>query len=342
MEIGSGLRKVIDTGFAFQQAKVLLAALKFDLFTILGNDSMTGEQIRRKLDIHPRGLWDFLDCLLCMGFLIRDGVGADAVYSNSEEAKRYLDRDSPYYAGGILELANSRLYEVWGNLEEALKNGRLHNETLAKGKTYYDTIYSDLKLTEEFANAMAGASGENYRLLSEKFNFSNYNTLSDIGGSTALFSIYVCKKHPNISCTNFDLPAMESIALKNVAKFGLENHIRVSSGDFFKDSLPKADIISMGMILHNWNLEKKKYLIQAAYNALPDNGVFIVTEMMIDDERRECCAGFLQSLNMLLEFGEAFDFTVRELKNWCMEAGFKRFEIINLDGPFSAVLAYKR
>lgn len=139
MIIGSGLRKVIDTGFAFQQAKVLLAALKFDLFTMLGDSSMTGEQIRKKLNLHPRGLWDFLDCLLCMGFLYREGVGTDAVYSNSEEAKLYLDKKSPCYAGGILELANSRLYNLWGDLEEAIKNGKPQNETLAIGKTYYET-----------------------------------------------------------------------------------------------------------------------------------------------------------------------------------------------------------
>lgn len=68
MIIGSGLRKIIDTGFAFQQAKVLLARLEFDLFTLLDKEGMTGDQIKLNLNIHPRGLWDFLDCLLCMGF----------------------------------------------------------------------------------------------------------------------------------------------------------------------------------------------------------------------------------------------------------------------------------
>lgn len=341
MIIGSGLRKVIDTGFAFQQAQVLLAALKFDLFTILEKGGMTGEQIKDNLGLHPRGLWDFLDCLLCMGFLKRAGVGENAVYSNSEEASKYLNRRSPCYAGGLLELADSRLYELWGNLADAIKNGTPQNETLEQGKSYYDTIYADPILTEEFANAMAGASGENYRLLSERFDFAKYNSLCDVGGSTALLSICVAKRYSNIKCISFDLEAMKTIARSNVKKCDLEKRITIVSGDFLKEPLPKAEIISMSMILHNWNLEIKKRLIKAAYDALPANGIYIVIEMMIDDERKACCAGFLQSLNMLLEFGEAFDFTAQELKLWCDEVGFKSYELICLDGPFSALLAYK-
>jgi hypothetical protein len=42
--------------------------------------------------------------------------------------------------------------------------------------------------------------------------------------------------------------------------------------DFFADSLPKADVITMGMILHDWNLEKKMHLIRAAHDALPGGG----------------------------------------------------------------------
>lgn len=262
MIIGSGLRKVIDTGFAFQQAQVLLTALKFDLFTVLEKSSMTGNQIKDSLGLHPRGLWDFLDCLLCMGFLKRVGDGDNAIYSNSEDASRYLNRKSPYYAGGLLELADSRLYELWGNLADAIKNGTPQNETLEQGKSYYDTIYADPILTEKFANAMAGASGENYRLLTEKFDFSKYKSLCDVGGSTALFSICITNSYSNIRCISYDLEAMETIAKNNVKKYDLEKHITVVSGDFLKEPLPKAEIICMSMILHNWNLEIKKSLLK--------------------------------------------------------------------------------
>ena len=106
-------------------------------------------------------------------------------------------------------------------------------------------------------------------------------------------------------------------------------------------TLPKADVITMGNILHDWNLENKKRLIQKAYAALPDGGAFIAIENLIDDARRENAFGLLMSLNMLIEFGDAFDYTGADFCEWCSEAGFKRFEFINLAGPTSAAIAYK-
>jgi hypothetical protein len=131
------------------------------------------------------------------------------------------------------------------------------------------------------------------------------------------------------------------LAEKAIAQAGLSNRIEVVTGNFFTDALPKSDVITMGMILHDWNLEKKKHLIRQAYEALPENGAFIVIENLIDDDRRENAFGLMMSLNMLLEFGDAFDFTGADLWSWCQEAGFKRYEVIYLAGPCSAAIAYK-
>jgi hypothetical protein len=95
------------------------------------------------------------------------------------------------------------------------------------------------------------------------------------------------------------------------------------------------------MILHDWNLERKMHLIRAAYDALPAGGAFIVVENLIDDARRENVFGLLMSLNMLIEFGDAFDYTAAEFQMWCTEAGFQSFETIHLAGPCSAAIAYK-
>jgi hypothetical protein len=117
--------------------------------------------------------------------------------------------------------------------------------------------------------------------------------------------------------------------------------VGTASDDFFNDPLPKADVITMGMILHDWNLDKKMHLIRAAYDALPPGGALVAVEALIDDARRENVQGLLMSLNMLIEFGDAFDYSGADFKKWCGEAGFKRFEIIHLAGPSSAAVAYK-
>ena len=189
--------------------------------------------------------------------------------------------------------------------------------------------------------AMAGLSRGNFAALAEKFDFSKYKTLCDVGGATGLLSTLVAKQHPHMRCISFDLPAVEPIAKKTIAREGLSDRIQTAAGDFFRDGLPKADVVTMGMILHDWNLEKKKHLIKAAYDALPENGAFIAVENIIDDERRENAFGLLMSLNMLIEFGDAFDFSGADFWSWCKEAGFKSYEVLHLAGPCSAAIAYK-
>lgn len=157
----------------------------------------------------------------------------------------------------------------------------------------------------------------------------------------ALLSRIIAAKHPHLSFSSFDLPPVAAHAQKHIDAAGMTNRITVISGDFFADALPKADVITMGNILHDWNLENKKILIQKAYDALPQGGAFIAIENLIDDARRENLFGLLMSLNMLIEFGDAFDYTGENFREWCTEAGFSRFEIIPLAGPTSAAIAYK-
>ena len=97
----------------------------------------------------------------------------------------------------------------------------------------------------------------------------------------------------------------------------------------------------MGMILHDWNLERKLQLVNAAFAALPTGGAFVVVENLIDDERRENVFGLMMSLNMLIEFGDAFDYTGADFRGWCLDAGFRSVEILPLAGPASAGIAYK-
>jgi hypothetical protein len=131
------------------------------------------------------------------------------------------------------------------------------------------------------------------------------------------------------------------IAEKAIASAGLSDRITVASGDFFAEPLPNADVIVMGQILHDWNLDRKKQLIKAAYDALPDGGAFVAVESLIDDARRENAMGLMMSLNMLIEFGDAFDYTGNDFTEWCREAGFRKVEIVPLVGPRSAAIAYK-
>lgn len=332
---------ILQTAFGFWHSKVLLTAVEMGVFTRLAHQRLTGPELGVALKLHPRGIADFFDALVALKFLGREGDGAQATYFNTPEGALFLDEASPRYIGGILVMLNARLFRFWNDLPEALRTGKPQNEIKHGQKGMFEELYSDLPRLEQFMGAMTGLSRINFEAFADKFDFSKFRTLCDVGGATGLLSIECAKRHSHLQCTSFDLPPVEAIAAKHIAAAGLDHRIATASGDFFRDPLPKADLITMGMILHDWNLEKKMHLIRAAYDALPPNGALVAIEALIDDARRENVFGLLMSLNMLIEFGDAFDYSGADFRKWCGEAGFKRFEVIHLAGPSSAVIAYK-
>jgi len=332
---------ILQTAFAFWSSKVLLTAVELGVFTRLGGRRLTGAQLGGELGLHPRAIADFFDALVAMKFLHRDGDGPEGAYSNTPESALYLDRNSPRYVGSMLEMLNERLFRFWHDLPEALRTGMPQNETKHGRKGIFETIYEEIPKLEEFLGGMTGASRVNFEALADRFDFSRYRTLCDVGGATGLLSTEIADKHPHLRCISFDVPSVEPIAERHIAAVGLKDRVKTATGDFFRDPLPKADVVTMAMILHGWNLEKKMHLIRAAYDALPEGGALIAIESLIDDARRENVFGLLMSLNMLIEFGEAFDFTGADFRAWCGAVGFKRFDVIRLVGASSAAIAYK-
>lgn len=332
---------IMQTSTAFWPSKVLLTAVELDLFTALGNGPQTAEQLGNTLGLHPRGTYDFFDALVALKFLDRDGDGAKGKYSNTPETAAFLNKKSPTYIGGLPEMLNSRLFGYWNNLGTALKTGKPQNEVKSGGKSIFEELYKNPDSLREFLDAMTGFQTANFTMLAQKFDFSKYKSVSDVGGALALLSRIVAAHHQHLSFTSFDLPPVAPLAQKHIKEAGMDNRIKAIAGDFLKDDLPKADVVTMGNILHDWNLEHKKILIKKAYDALPKGGAFIAIENVIDDARRENAFGLMMSLNMLIEFGDAFDYTGADFRGWCSEAGFQRFELIALAGPTSAIVAYK-
>ena len=317
---------IMQIGSGFMASKTLLTAIKFELFTALSKNALTGDEIKSRLKLHERGVYDFLDTLVSLNFLKRDGNGVNGKYSNSADTDLFLDKNKPSYIGGILEMFDDRLYKFWDDLGEGLQTGKPQTEVKTTGKPVFEELYSTPDKLKAFLNAMEGVQINNFVEFANKFDFSKYKTLCDMGGASALLTSQIVLNNEHMTCTVFDLPPVEPIANDKIHKMGLSNNVKFVAGDFFKDDFPKADIITMGNILHDWNLENKKILIKKAYEALPNNGAFVVIENIIDDERRENTFGLLISLTMLIEFGDAFDFTHADFDLWAKEAGFARTE----------------
>jgi precorrin-6B methylase 2 len=239
-------------------------------------------------------------------------------------------------------MANARLYGFWGHLTEALRSGKPQNEIKgADGQGLFEALYSDQQRLENFLAAMAAVQRGNFAVLAETFDFSRYASLCDVGGASGALAMAVARRHPHITCISFDLPQVTPVARRAIAAQGLSDRVILKEGSFFDDPLPKADVITMGNILHDWGLDAKRMLIRKAYEALPPGGAFIAIENVIDDDRRKNTFGLLMSLNMLVETNDGFDYTHAQFRGWCLEAGFRSTELMPLTGPASAAIAYK-
>lgn len=332
---------IMQVGMGFWASKTLLTAVKLELFTRLNGAPLTAQELGNRLGLHERGTTDFFDALVSLGLLERKGNGNNARYTNTPETAMFLDKENPQYIGGVLEMANDRLYPFWGDLEQGLKTGEPQNEIKHVGENFFEALYADPERLRQFIGAMSGVQMGNFITLAEKFDFSQYRTLCDIGGGSGLLAIQVAKRHPYMKCISFDLPAVLPIAWDSIKDSGLSDRVTALSGNFFEDDFPRANVITMGNILHDWNLENKKLLIKKAYDALPEGGSLIVIENIIDNERRENTFGLLMSLNMLIEVGDGFDFTGADIDQWAKETGFRATTVIPLSGPASAAIAVK-
>jgi len=333
--------KIMQIGMGFWASKTLLTAVNLGLFTHLASGPLSGEAIKTKLGLHNRSLFDFLDTLVALGFLKRSGLKKEAVYSNAADADLFLDKNKPSYIGGILEMSNNRLYPFWNDLETCLKTGEPQNESKNGSKPLFEALYADEDRLKEFIHGMGGVQAGNFMKLAHEFDFSNYQTLCDAGGSGANLSIHVARNNPHMNCISFDLPPVGPIAQKNVDTFGFSDRIAIQSGDFFADELPNADVITMGNILHDWGEKDKVMLINKAYRALPEGGALIVIENIIDNDRKNNAFGLMMSLNMAIETNEGFDFTAADFDQWAKDVGFKQTSIMALTGPSSAAIAIK-
>ena len=329
--------KILQTGLAFWPAKTLLSAVEIGVFTELAHGPEEYERLKGRLGLHDRGAQDFLDTLVSLGFLNREGT----IYSNTLETDIFLDQHKPSYIGGILEMANHRLYPFWGHLTEALRTGLPQNELKTRKAGVFETLYADPERLRGFLKAMTGVARGSNLAIAQKFPWSQYQTFADIGCAQGDLLTQVALANPHIKGIGFDLPEVGPICEEYLEACGVADRVQFQGGDFFKEDLPKADVILMGRILHDWDLPTKMDLIRKVHSALPKGGAYVVHESLIDDERRSNTFGLMMSLNMLIETPGGFDYTGADCQSWMREAGFSDTRVEPLAGPDSMVIGIK-
>jgi hypothetical protein len=327
----------MQLGFGFWGSKALLSAVELKLFGVLSETGpLDVEELRKRLGLHPRSARDFFDALVALGMLDR----TDGRYSNTPQTDLFLDPAKPTYVGGVLEMSSVRLYGFWASLTEALQTGQPQSEAKTGGE-FFEKLYADPEKLAGFTAAMTGLSRAAGEAIAAKFPFRDYGSVIDVGCAQGAVPVAIATAHEYMTGGGYDLPPVEPIFNSYVAQHDLTERLRFMPGNFFTDPLPSADVLVMGHILHDWDLDEKRLLLQKAYDALPTGGALIVYEALIDDDRRHNAFGLLMSLNMLIEGPTGFDYTGADCRGWMADAGFRTSYVEYLVGPDSMVVGIK-
>jgi hypothetical protein len=328
---------IMQVGLGFWASKTLLSAVELGLFSTLADAPADLPTLQKKLALHQRSARDFLDALVALKLLQRE----NGIYSNTPDTDLFLDRAKPSYIGGVLEMANARLYGFWGSLTEAVHTGELQNETKGRGEGVFAALYADPDKLRGFLSAMSGVSAGAAHAIADKFPWRDYKTFMDLGSAQGIVPATLARAHPHLTGIGFDLPPVKPVFEEFIARRGVHDRVRFRGGNFFEDPLPKVDVIVMGHILHDWDLAQKKMLLGKAFDALSKGGVVVVYDAIIDNDRRENAFGLMMSLNMLIETPGGFDYTGEDCQAWMREVGFSKTRVEPLVGPDSMVIGFK-
>ncbi|MFE6689166.1 methyltransferase [Streptomyces sp. NPDC057743] len=327
-------RPVTDLMWAHWKTRTLLAAVELGVFTALAAGPLPAEELRERLDLHPRPAADFLDALVALGLLER----TRGVYAGTPEALEFLDAGKPasYLGDSFL----SRGTGLGDDLVSVLRTGKAPDAG-QDGRDFYADRYATPASTGAFQRDMTALSMGSARAIAERFPWERYRTLVDVGCAQGALPGWVLRRHPHLTAVGFDLPPAGPGFEAYLTRLGVADRAAFHPGDFFRDELPPADVVVLGHVLHNWSEPEKLQLLRKAYAALPPGGAVVVYETLIDDERRRNAVGLILSLIMHAEVPGGFDYTGAQGREWLHLVGFRETRVEHLDGPESMLVGFK-
>ncbi|MDN3358993.1 methyltransferase [Actinomadura sp. DC4] len=325
----------------FYSFETFATAVELGLFTRLaGGRRVTVEELAAEFGFAHRPADLLLVACASLGLLEKDG---DA-YRNAPLAEEYLVAGRPAYFGGFVRFCEHREYLGWHKLIDALRGDR----PVTWDPETQDSLFSDVDpvMLELFWEAMHSLSMSTAACLADAYDFAGHTRLLDVGGGSGAFPIVLCRRHPHLRATVYDLPHVCEQARQKIDAAGLGGKVTTQAGDFRDQrGLPEAhDVILLSNILHDWDERTGRDLLTACHRALVPGGVVLISELLLNSERTGPPAAALMGMNMLVETVGGKNYSGDELTSWLTDAGFHGVQIIEIDaaGANGVVVARKQ
>ncbi len=312
--------KILKVSGGYWETFALHAAVKLDLFTLLGDDSLDRDEVAGRLGADPRGVSMLLDALTAMGLIERNG----RKYANRPPARSFLAKDAEQYLGHMI-LHHHHLVEPWARLDQAVRSGMPIRDRLS---------FALEEFMESFLLGMHAMAIQLAPRIVEVVDLSAKTRLLDLGGGPGTYAVHFCLRNPQIQATVFDLPTSQEPAEKTIQKFGLGDRIDFRGGNYLEDPLPTGfDAAWLSHILHGESPEGCRLILGKAVSALQPGGSLVVHEFIRDDHSAGPLFPALFALNMLIATEGGQTYSEQELRDMLEEAGVKDVQRLPFRGP---------
>jgi len=298
---------------AFRESRVLLSATELKIFSVLDKHMMTSEEVSIKINSNQRATDRLMNALCAMGILKK----VHGKFYNTDLSSKYLVEGKPDFMGNLYHTNN--LWYTWSYLTESILKGTSFKGDQNK-KDKDDWV-------EAFIEAMHYRGVNQGKILSMMIDLTNVNTLLDVGGGSAAFSMEIVKKKPSIKATVLDLPHVIPLTKKYVEEAHLSSSFDFIEDDYLTKEFPSSyDLILLSAIVHINSYEQNKSLIKKCVDVLNKNGMIIINDFVMNEDRTQPSHGALFALNMLVGTANGDTYTEKEMKEWFQSAGLTNVE----------------
>jgi SAM-dependent methyltransferase len=312
--------KLLALSGSYWQPCAFHAAVELDLFTAIGNDSRTAQELAEKIQAKPRALEMLLNAMVAMGLLSKTKDS----FSNTSASLEYLCTDASGYIGYMIK-HHHHLVESWGRLHESVRSGT----SVSAGIDQTGDEWRENFLMGMFTNARLVAPR-----LAENIDLTDRRHLIDVGGGPGTYAISFCQANTNLHATVFDLPTTKPFAEKVVGRYGLSDRITFIEGDYLIDEIPGSyDAAWLSHILHQESPEQSMKLIQKVVAALKPGALIAVHDFILDDTKDNPLFPALFSLNMLAVTKNGQAYSEAEIYEMFSKAGIKKIRRLSVDTP---------
>jgi precorrin-6B methylase 2 len=309
---------------SYWQSKILLTALRLDLFTVLADQNLSAADLAVRLGAAERGLTALLDALAALGLLTKQGHR----YANTSFASSTLDRTKPSFCG-YTPLFDAHCWGLWGELENAIRSGSCPGQDTL---FHADPVGTELLLRGLHADALRLAP-----TLAARLDLERHRRMLDLGGGGGTYAITFCQTQPKLHAVVFDLPGPLTLAYQLVSAAGLTDRISLIVGDFRTALLPHGfDLALLSNVLHGQSAEMNQQILAAVSASLEPGGELILRDVLMNEDRIAPIFGALFAVNLVLHSPLGRCYTFSEVSNWLTVAGFHDLEVLETNAVLRA------